>query len=135
MRAYIHGTRVLPAAVLVGALGLLGACDKDEGLRITGIEPKTGPPTGGSSVTIHGNGFQAGGTKGAKVYFGTKQARRVVFEGDQKLIVEPPPGTEGETVDVEILFDDARRHVYEDAYTYANLSEGFGVDELTGKDE
>lgn len=136
MRVTFERRSTLLALSAAGLLLLAATgCDKKEGLRITNIEPKTGPATGGSSVTIIGSGFEEGGAKGVKVYFGNRTARVMMFQGDDKLIVEPPPGKEGETVDVEIIFDDARRHVYKDAYTYANLAEGFGVDELTEGEE
>ena len=111
-------------------LGALAGCEKEKGLRITDIEPKSGSPLGSSNVTISGSGFEEGGAKGATVYFGDKKAKVIKWMGDSQLVVQPPPGAEGEIVDVEIIFDDARRHVYEDAYTYADINEGFGVEAL-----
>ena len=84
---------------------------------------------------ITGSGFQSGGATGVRVYFGQRKARVVAFEGDDKLIVEPPAGKEGSTVDVLLVFDDGSPFTYNDAYTYVDLTEGFGVDELTAKEK
>lgn len=112
-------------------------CKKDKGLRIEKIEPDHGPAHGSSQITIHGSGFQSEGALGVKVYFGDKQGRNAHFQGDEKLIVDPPAGKKGDTVDLRIMFDDGRSKVIEAAYTYTDPAEGFGVDELTegGKKE
>ena len=117
---------------VVFALALGGCGDKKKGLRIENIEPKTGPIHGGSQVTIHGSGFQSAGATAVNVYFGKRSARVIAFEGDSKLLVEPPPGRKGETVDVMLVFGDGRPFTYEKAYTYVDLTEGFGVGELKG---
>ena len=114
------------------ALGL-AACEDEKGLTITKIDPKTGPHTGGSSVTIFGTWFQSEGAKGVKVYFGDKKARVLSFHGDTKLMVEPPSGDLNQTVDVTLIFDDARQMVYPQAYTYVDPGKGFTVDALTEK--
>jgi hypothetical protein len=107
--------------ILFAVLAVAG-CDSKKGLRITGIEPTAGPYTGGTVVTVHGSGFQEGGVKGVKVYFGEKEATRVYIEGDDKLKVEPPPGKIDETVDLLFLFDDARKLEYPKAYTYQDFA-------------
>lgn len=124
---------LLGVVVAIGAvmcLALAGCGDKKEGLRITKLEPKVGPYTGGSLITIHGSGFESGGATGVKVYFGDKLGSRVVFEGDSKLQVEPPPGKRGESVDVLLIFDDGRKFKAENAYTYEDLADGFSADSL-----
>ena len=98
----------------------VGACGKDEGLKITGVEPKQGNYQGGDIVTIQGTGFQSGGAKGVKVYFGNAAAKVLAFRGDDELRVEVPGGKEGETVDIEIIFDDSRHNKIEKAYKYIN---------------
>lgn len=130
-------SRVALLGILAVALMALAGCgDKKEGLRINKLEPKVGPYTGGSLITIHGSGFESGGATGVKVYFGDKLGRRVVFEGDTKLQVEPPPGKRGESVDVLLIFDDGRKFTAEKAYAYEDLAEGFSTDSLApGKDE
>jgi hypothetical protein len=126
-------SRVFSAFVpcLVVALALAaGGCDKKGGLRITGLDPKVGPSNGGTLVTVHGSGFQDGGVKGVKVYFGDKEATRVYIDGDEAMKVEPPPGEVGQTVDVLFLFDDARKLEYPKAYTYQDFSQNNARDSL-----
>ncbi len=120
---------VWPLVALVAALAMTG-CEKKEGLRITGIDPKTGPYTGGTVVTVHGSGFQEGGVKGLKVYFGEKEASRVYIDGDDKIKVEPPPGEVDQTVDLLFLFDDARKLEYPKAYTYQDFAPTSGAEAL-----
>jgi hypothetical protein len=130
--------RLAPLAALL-ALGTLvtatSACSDDNKLRINGISPRTGPPGGGDPVRINGNGFQAGGAKGIKVYFGNAEGHNIVFENDETIRVEPPPGEVGQVVDIVIMFDDARTATLEKAYTYADLQQGLDVDSLTKKDD
>jgi len=118
------------AALLLLSIGMTG-CSKDEGLKIKGISPKEGPYEGGDPVTIYGSGFQEGGAKSVDVYFGTRKARVRGFEGSTKLLVETPGGKVGESVDVTIIFGDARRLKYENAYKYIDATAGFGVHEMT----
>lgn len=123
--------KVLVACFAASLAMGLAACKENKGLTITKIDPKTGPHTGGSSVTIFGTGFQSEGAKGVKVYFGDKKARVLSFHGDTKLMVEPPSGDLNQTVDVTLIFDDARQMVYPQAYTYIDPGKGFSVDALT----
>ena len=124
----------LGGILAVALLGVTGCGDKKEGLRINSIEPKVGPYTGGSLITIHGSGFGEK-AQGVKVYFGDKLGSRVVFEGDTKLQVEPPPGQKGETVDVMLIFDDGRKFTAKDAYAYEDLAKGFSADSLAPGEE
>jgi hypothetical protein len=123
---------VLAAATAAG-------CSKDEGLKITGIEPKTGDLAGGQVVTITGSGFQSGGTRGVKVYFGNRSAKIRGFSGDDELRVEAPGGKEGEVVDIEIIFDDSRRNKITKAFKYINTTpidiKDFDKEKLKEKDK
>ena len=124
--------------LLLGAvltLSLVACGEQEKGLRITGLEPKAGPHTGGDTVTIYGSGFTSDGAKGVEVWFGKKRGRNIRFRGDTKLVVEAPGGSIGEVVDVIIVFDDARQKPIKDAYTYIDPGQGFTVDELTDKQE
>ena len=128
--------RVLAAVLCLLVFVAVSACKENKGLTITKLEPKTGPFQGGSSVTIFGTGFQSEGAQGVKVYFGDKKARVLSFVGDTKLMVEPPSGELNQTVDVTRIGDDARQLVDPQAYTYTDVGQGFGVDELAPeKDE
>jgi hypothetical protein len=128
MRTARRVLTLVSSFAVVAALALAAGCDKKPGLRITGIEPKVGPYTGGTMITVNGSGFQSDGVKGVKVYFGDKEATRVYIEGDEKMKVEPPPGEIDQTVDVMFLFDDARKLEYPKAYTYQDFSQNLGVD-------
>ncbi len=120
------------AIVTVMLILVIGGCsEKKKGLHVTDIDPKTGPVHGGGQVTIRGSGFQSSGATQVKVYFGQRTAKVLAFEGDSKLVVEPPAGKKGQTVDVLLVFDDGSPFTYPEAYTYIDPNEGFGVDELT----
>jgi hypothetical protein len=121
------------ASVFLGALAMFAAlagCDQDEGLTIKRVEPRTGTHHGGELVTIHGTGFQSAGATGVTIYFGEREIRPQQIVGDRQIIIKTPPGPRDATVDIQLVFDDARQFLYKDAFTYRERSEGFGVDEL-----
>ncbi|MBT8496133.1 MAG: IPT/TIG domain-containing protein, partial [Deltaproteobacteria bacterium] len=124
------------ASVILGILAVLAltaaACGEDEGLRITSIEPKKGTYLGGDTVTIFGSGFQAEGARDVVVYFGNRQGKVLAFDGDKKLKVQAPSGDKGKTVDVVLIFGDARRFTYPKAYTFIEPS-NIKVDDLVDK--
>lgn len=129
MRSKLILRCMLAVALAAFALG----CEEKKGLQITGIEPKTGPYMGGDPVTISGHGFSSEGAKGVEVWFGDKKGRNIRFRGDTKLVVDAPGGEVGEVVNVVVVFDDARTKTLNNAYTYVDPGQGFGVDELTDK--
>ena len=132
----LHLRRAAFAAAVTALLLAAGAgCSKKKGLRVTGIEPTSGPAAGNTTVTIHGNGFQEGGAKGVKVYFGDREARVLGFVGDDTLKVEAPAGEVGKAVDVLVVFDDARSLPYEKAFTYTEATDQFNVDSLVEGDK
>jgi hypothetical protein len=126
------------ASALLGifvALSLLGTgCGDEEGLRITSIEPKRGTYLGGDTVTIFGSGFQAEGARDVVVYFGNRQGKVLAFDGDRKLKVQAPSGDKGKTVDVILIFGDARRFTYPKAYTFMEPTD-IKVDDLVEGDK
>jgi hypothetical protein len=102
--------------------------------RVRSVEPASGSALGNATVTIHGTGFQEGSAKGVKVLFGSQQARVLGFVGDETLKVETPAGEVGQTVDVMLVFDDAR--VSQPLkYTYVEASNDFNVDALVEGDK
>lgn len=120
---------ILLCAVALFALAAAG-CEKEKGLKIKAVSPASGPADGGGAVTIHGNGFTQGGAQGVKVMFGDRPARFLRFEGDTKMLVAPPPGEIGQTVDIQVLFGDAREHTFPAAYSYIDPKAGFDVNAL-----
>ena len=123
---------VVTSVALVFVLSGAG-CSKKEGFKVTGLEPKVGPYTGGT-VTITGSGFQEGGARGVTVYFGNRPAKVLGWVGDDRLKVESPPVDEdmiGQTVDVMLVFDDSGEIKIEQAYTYEDVGGAMNVDSLT----
>jgi len=126
----------LSLLVALFALLALGVgCEEKKGLRITGFEPKQGPYTGGDPVVFEGGGFTSGGAQGAEVWFGDRKGKNVRFRGNSAMVVDAPGGAVGQVVDITIRFDDGRTKKYAKAYTYIDPAAGFGVGELTDKDE
>ena len=103
------------AAVPAFLVGLAG-CEQKKELAVTKIYPKRGPYMGGDPVTISGSGFSP--TQGITVYFGKNKAKAPIIKENGEIVVEPPAGENGATVDVEIVFDDARTLKIPQAYTY-----------------
>ena len=102
--------------LLLAAMLFFGpGCEQKKELAVTKIHPKRGPYMGGDPVTITGTGFST--TQGIKVYFGKNAAGPPVIRGAE-IVVDPPAGEVGQTVDVEIVFDDARTLKIPKAYSY-----------------
>lgn len=104
--------------ILLFALPLLmlAACQGKQELSVTKIYPTRGPYIGGDPVTISGSGFKP--TQGISIYFGKNKAKPPVIKENGEIVVEPPAGDVGQTVDVEIVFDDSRSLKIPNAYTY-----------------
>jgi hypothetical protein len=64
---------------------------------ISGISPASGPPAGGTRVTVHGAGL----TRAELVQVGTSSATNFTVEPDGALEVTIPPGQEG-NVDITV---------------------------------
>ena len=127
-RAFRAVGSALALLIAVGGAG----CSKKKELSVTGWEPKVGPYTGGGTVTIEGTGFQEGGARGVKVYFGDKEAKVLGWVGDDKLKIETPPGEIGQEVNILLVFDDAKDLTIEKGYRYEDVSKDLTVDALTG---
>jgi len=121
--------RTLLTCVAVAGLVSAAGCSEKKGLSVTGIEPNSGPHSGNTTVTIRGTGFQDGGAKGVKVYFGGQEARVLGFVGDDVLKVDSPAGDIGKAVDVVLVFDNAKTSEPL-KFTYLESSDQFNVDAL-----
>jgi len=73
-------------------------------LRVTALEPCTGPADGGQPITIRGEGF-LGQSRAIRVFFGDSQAQVIAVSSDTEVKIEAPAGTAGQAVDVSIAFD------------------------------
>jgi len=127
-RAFRAVGSALALLIAVGGAG----CSKKKELSVTGWDPKVGPYTGGGTVTIEGTGFQEGGARGVKVYFGDKEAKVLGWVGDDKLKIETPPGEIGQEVNILLVFDDAKDLTIEKGYRYEDVAKDLSVDALTG---
>ena len=108
--------KVALALFLALAVIPLGGCEQTKELSVTKIHPKRGPYIGGDRVTITGTGFSP--TQGLEVRFGKNAASAPVIKETGEIIVETPAGEVGSTVDVIIVFDDARTLTIPKAYSY-----------------
>jgi hypothetical protein len=118
-------------ALLAVLFGLMfGACgDDDPKLKITDIyvpgrSEATGDTEGGTYVIIKGNRFIKDGPRNAKVYFGSRQGTIVRFQSDSELIVQSPPGKDGEIVDVLVILDPGGQLKIDKAFKFVEKGGG-----------
>jgi IPT/TIG domain len=97
-------------------LAVAACSEKQDGISVSNIHPRRGPYMGGDPVTISGTGFSA--TLIDSIHFGKNKARPPVIKENGDIIVEPPAGQVNETVDIEIILNDARAVKIPNAYTY-----------------
>lgn len=110
--------RSIVSAVVV-AVALLSGCKEDTQLRVTALEPNSGDAMNETYVRISGNRFIKDGARGAKVYFGSKLASAPSFKSDSEMVVvAPPSGEVGKTVDVLIIFEPGGEKRLPAAFTY-----------------
>ncbi|MBI4569978.1 MAG: IPT/TIG domain-containing protein [Planctomycetes bacterium] len=74
-----------------GPATLVGGYTYENGVVVTGVSPASGPPAGGTNVTIRGGGF----TGAAVVTIGGAQATNVTVVDAQTLTATTPPGAAG----------------------------------------
>jgi hypothetical protein len=91
------------------------ACEESKELTVSGVDPKKGKYLGGDQVAVTGTGFK---TSGFKVYFGGKPAGNCIVASTTRIQCDTPAGPKDQTVDVEVVFDDARSKKLEKAFTY-----------------
>jgi|GEM_PF-375545 len=80
---------------------------------IISVEPEVGPTSGGTEVTIRGNGF----VEGCKVFFGEKEAQIKAFVYDTTISAVTPPHPAG-AVDVKVQNPDGGTAIKKAAFTY-----------------
>lgn len=87
---------------------------------IDSIEPTSGVPEGGTTVTLRGHEFRTG----AVVTFGEEVAATVI-ESSSVAHATSPPGTEAATVDIELRNVDGQSAVVENAFSYVSTAPVF----------
>jgi PKD repeat protein len=70
--------------------------------RLLGIEPRSGPPEGGTRVTLSGSGFLEREAGAAQVFFGAAPASDVVVLDDATLTCTSPAGLARSSAAVEV---------------------------------
>lgn len=116
----MRGMRLMGAVAGAAACVALTACPED-GIAIHGIQPERGNQYGGDRVTIEGRGFQSEAARGMTIYFGERAVEPRQILGDRRIVLNTPPGPPGESVDVQLIFEDARQVVYRDAFEYVRV--------------
>lgn len=86
------------------------------GPSISSVSPNSGPVTGGTTVTIFGNGFQSG----ASVQFGGVAATSVTLVSSTELQAVSPASTGG-TVSITATNTDSQTATLSSAYTYFHI--------------
>jgi hypothetical protein len=93
--------------------------DKLSGPTVSGIGPREGPTTGGTEVTITGNGF----VDKASVKFGDQPATTVVFVNATTLKATAPAHAAGD-VEVIVINPDGQEGAPRERFTYLNAGGG-----------
>jgi hypothetical protein len=106
--------RTIP--ILLVILAALAACQEKTGVSVSKVYPTRGPYIDGDPVTISGSGFTP--SQISEIYFGKNAAKRPVVREGGDIVVDPPAGTVGDTVDIVIILADARTITLPKAYTY-----------------
>ena len=114
----VRGVR-LTAILSVSVVFCLGVgCSDDTTLKVTRLSRSQGSP--GETINIYGSGFQSGGRKDVRVFFGTKKATVLGFKGDKQMTVKVPGGIDfGKTVDIKLVFEPGGELTYKQAFTFA----------------
>lgn len=86
---------------------------QSESLNVRMVTPASGPPAGGTPVSISGTGFDPG----AEVRFGTEPATAVVVTGSNVVTAQTPPGPSG-VVDVTVTNPDQETSTLENGFEY-----------------
>lgn len=111
------------SAFVVGSIGLAGCGGGGGGggsgsasaVRVTAVQPPTGPFIGGTPITIHGVNFRLGEVNEVKI--GGNAATEIVVVDVGTLTCKAPAGTPGATVDV-VVTNALGQGALASAYTY-----------------
>lgn len=109
---------VFRVAVIVGVIGLLPGCGRQEP-RLDAIVPATGDVAGGAQVRLAGAGFVDRGP--AVVYFGMRSARAVVIVDDRLITVVTPEAEAIGPTDLRLDFADGTSFTLPQAFDYTSV--------------
>ena len=130
---YLERGLLIVALLGMVVLGLGSGCSDEDALTITKLSRSKGVE--GDTLTIYGTGFQKGGSRNVRVFFGDTKAHVLGFKGNEQLSVKIPGGIEpGTTVDIKIVFEPGGVHTYKNAFTYVK-PERSTVDDLVGEEK
>jgi hypothetical protein len=97
---------------------------------VTGVSPGTGPPAGGTSVSLTGTNF----TGATAVDFGTHAGTGLVVNSATSITIDSPAGTPGATVDVTVTtpIGTSADNPPNDQFTYGQLPDVTAVSPSVG---
>lgn len=82
--------------------------------KVTGLDPASGPQTGGTKVVIEGEGFPANAT----VRIGREAPKHVAVKGPQRIEIVTPPCRNAGFVDVEVSSPETGPGVMKNAFRF-----------------
>ncbi len=85
-----------------------------EAPKVTGVDPPSGPATGGTKVVIEGEGFLANAT----VRIGHEAPKHVAIKGSTRIEIVTPPSKSTGVVDVEVSSVDTGPGVMKNGFRY-----------------
>ncbi|UCH30401.1 MAG: hypothetical protein JSV06_05090 [Myxococcales bacterium] len=105
--------------VIIGAVLLLGACEKPRGeMTFHGLDPDFGGLQGGKTVRVVGRNVRL--DIGYAVYFGQQRSSQVSIQNEKALLAVTPRRFEPGAVDVTIRADNGEVFVVKNGFEYIN---------------
>ena len=105
--------------VIIGAVLLLGACEKPRGdMTFHQLDPDFGGLQGGKTVRVVGRNLRL--DIGYAVYFGQQRSSQVSIQNERALLAVTPRRFEPGTVDVTIRADNGEVFVVKNGFEYIN---------------
>lgn len=107
------------AGVIIGAVLVLGACEKPRGeMSFQSLDPDFGGLQGGKTVRVVGQNLRL--DIGYAVYFGQQRSSQVSIQNEKALLAVTPRRFEPGAVDVTIRADNGEVFVVKNGFQYIN---------------
>ena len=107
------------SGVIMGAVLLLGACEKPRGeMAFSKVDPDFGGLQGGKTVRLLGNNLRL--DIGYAVYFGEQRSPQVSIQSEKALLAVTPRRSDPGPVDVTIRADNGAVFVLKHSFEYIN---------------